>query len=370
MEIGSKITSIDGIAGKVVNFNKDDNRVTILFDNGVSTSVKVSTVKSDGVSSKSKQSVYVGEVYKTNSFGDVTVVEYVDALNVVVRFVDGIEMKTTSSRLQSGSVGHPLSGLSKAVVYENNMGFKFKLIKYHNPRSADIMWECGNISYNVIPANIKNGGIYYPNTKSVVNVGYFGFGKYKPNKGGQGSNYNERVYASWQRMIRRCYDAREQKKPSHKAYVNVKVCDEWHNFQNFAEWAEDKEDKFISGWELDKDMFGTGLIYSPDTCTLLPEEINIFLSNNYSNKISDLPEGVNEIKPKTKNSKSGYIARCHVDGKRVYLGYFETPEEAGNVYREAKELEAKRLAEKYKDVLSYAQHDKLFNFKLEDIHRK
>ena len=202
-------------------------------------------------------------------------------------------------------------------------------------------------------------------------MGYFGLGKYKPDKAGNGSTYNKRIFSSWQRMIVRCYSEAEQARPSASTYIGVKVSSEWHNFQNFCTWAEENyPDKFIEGWELDKDLFGDGKTYSPETCTLLPERLNWFLSDTYAGKIADLPEGVNYIKPATKGAKEGYIARCHVEGKRKYLGYYDNPEEAGVVYREAKEGEARRLADEYKEVLTGRQYSKLRSFKLEDIHRK
>ena len=119
-------------------------------------------------------------------------------------------------------------------------------------------------------------------------------------------------------------------------------------------------------------MFGDGWLYSPETCTLLPSKVNWFLCDGYSNKESGLPEGVNVIEPNPKypNAKVGYVARCHIKGKREYLGYFNTPKEAGDVYRKAKEKEAKRLAEEYKHLLTKEQFKRLYNFKLEDIHRK
>ena len=102
---------------------------------------------------------------------------------------------------------------------------------------------------------------------------------------------------------------------------------------------------------------------------MLPSKVNWFLSDTYR-KESGLPEGVNIISPKTPNSRVGYVARCHINGKREYLGYWATPEAAGEVYREAKEGEARRLAEEYKDLLTTRQYDKLSNFVLENIHRK
>lgn len=364
--VGYKSVSKDFIPFEIVKI--DNERCDIKFEDGFVKSYSLKSVKSLDVLRKSN--VSVGDVFKTNNHGIVEVIAYRSADDIDIVFEDGVISTTQASQLKRGNIGHPYSGLSFEKVYENRLGFKFKIKQYHTPLNVDIEWECGNTSEGVMATNIRNKRVYYPLCKDVCGVGYFGFGKYKPNKGGQGSNYNERVYASWQRMIRRCYDEKEQLKPSSKAYKGVKVCNDWHCFQNFAEWAESRFDRFIEGWELDKDMFGDGLTYSPETCTLLPEELNSFLCNKYQNKVADLPEGVNLIKPKTANSKVGYTARCCIENIRTYLGYYDSVEEAANVYRLHKEQEARRLAHKYKNVLSNEEYTKMLNFKIEDIHRK
>lgn len=316
--------------------------------------------------------VAVGDKFETTRCGVVVVISYKGYNKVTVRFEDGREKVVSSESLQRGNISHPdyKSGLKIGDEIINGDGVSGKLVSYENAQNLSIKWEDGIITSNHRASNFKKGHIYYPNYKSVCGVGYFGIGKYKPNKSGGNKNYNDRVFASWQRMIRRCYNKKEQEKPSCRAYIGVNVCEEWHNFQNFALWAEDKLEKFNKGWELDKDMFGDGWLYSPEVCCLLPERINWFLSNEYSGKSSGLPEGVNVVKPKHPNAKVGYIARCHLNSKREYLGFYDTPEQAGEAYRKAKEGEAKRIALEYKDLLTEDQFNKLYNFKLEDIHRK
>ncbi|MCP4988855.1 MAG: hypothetical protein GY928_23220 [Colwellia sp.] len=260
--------------------------------------------------------------------------------------------------------------MPEGFKFTNSQGVRGEVYCYHDPQSVDVKWEDGVVTFNHAAANIRKGALYYPNAKTVTDVGYFGIGDYIPDRNGRNGNYNKTVYRKWAHMIMRCYNPYEINKDSCRAYKDVEVCEEWKCFQNFAKWAEDHLPKFVDGFELDKDMFGTGYLYCPEYCVLLPDKVNGFLSNNYSNKSSGLPEGVNVIKPKTKNSKVGYCARCHVEGKRKYLGYYDTPEEAGEVYRLAKEAEAVRLAEEYKDLLTPVEYDKLRGFTLKDIHRK
>lgn len=72
--------------------------------------------------------------------------------------------------------------------------------------------------------------------------------------------------AVWRGMMNRCYSGR------FKSYSNVKVCDEWHNFVNFAIWYKKN---VVAGWSLDKDLFSKDeKIYSPESCCFIPQIIN------------------------------------------------------------------------------------------------
>lgn len=353
----------------VVTKYKSDGDLEVTFNNGYTCKASYSRVIKGKCSYKPQDLVKVGDRFTTNNYGDCEVIKYNSATDVVVLFDDGSVTSTYATCLRKGSVSHPTFGMLVGHKFTNSDGCVGEVVEIHSESEVSIKWFDGITTHKHRMGMIRRGSIYYPNAKTVVGVGYFGIGKYKPNKSGKNINYNPVVYRKWMKMIVRCYSEVEQKKSSCKAYIGVKVCDEWHNFQNFALWADDKLDKFIEGFELDKDMFGTGKLYCPEYCTLLPDKVNGLLSNQWSSKVADLPEGVNVIKPKTKNSKVGYCSRCHINGKREYLGYYDTPEEAGEVYRIAKENEARRLAEEYKNVLSEREYLKLKSFTLEDIHR-
>lgn len=82
-------------------------------------------------------------------------------------------------------------------------------------------------------------------------------------------NYLRRV---WYNMIQRCTNA------SHFAYKNygargVLVCEEWLSGYNpFKEWA--LSNGWVKGLQLDKDIKGNGLLYSPDTCCFVDLRTN------------------------------------------------------------------------------------------------
>lgn len=186
--------------------------------------------------------------------------------------------------------------------------------------------------------------------KSVLGVGTVGEGKYK-------SRVNNKItpaYAKWQQMMRRVYSM--DMLSTHPAYKECSVCDEWHNYQIFAEWFHRYS---ITGLELDKDILvKSNKAYSPSTCCFVPTEINkLFTSSKRSR--GDLSIGV---------SRKGSRFRSTVsDGrnKGIHLGVFDTPELAFEAYKTAKELLIKVAADKYKEILLPEVYKTLLEYKVE-----
>ena len=121
--------------------------------------------------------------------------------------------------------------------------------------------------------NINNGTIKNPYHRNIYNVGYYGEGKYK-------SSYSKgkmsEVYSDWNEMLKRSYS--EKLHIRRPTYIGCEVCEEWHNFQVFAEWAENTGSLY-KGWHLDKDLLSKGSkLYSPETCVYLPQSINSLLT--------------------------------------------------------------------------------------------
>lgn len=113
--------------------------------------------------------------------------------------------------------------------------------------------------------NLKNGSFRSPYKRTVFGVGYVGVGIY--------SRVNDPVaYVKWNSMMRRCYS--EYSKSIRGGYGNAIVCEEWHCFQNFAEWHYKN---YIDGFHLDKDLLQVGVekkVYSPNTCLYICASCN------------------------------------------------------------------------------------------------
>lgn len=149
---------------------------------------------------------------------------------------------------------------------------------------------------------------------------------------------NTPYYKAWFSMLSRCYNKRLQA-IKHKSYVGCTVCKEWLTLSNFKKWFDNPLNGYHESYHLDKDIIIKGnRIYSPTTCCFVPAEINSLFTKTNALR-GDCPIGV------VKSPHNRYIAK--VNGRRIYLGVFKTPEEAFAVYKDAKEKYVKELAEKY-----------------------
>ena len=131
-------------------------------------------------------------------------------------------------------------------------------------------------------------------------------------------------YIRWHSLLQRCYSDKYQSK--YPTYVGATVCKEWLTFSVFRSWMERQE---WAGLELDKDILSPGnKHYSPSMCCFVTQAVNSLLLNRGMDR-GDYPQGVCFF-------KGAYAARCNYRGKRNFLGYHSTPEEASLVYRKFK----------------------------------
>lgn len=219
------------------------------------------------------------------------------------------------------------------------------LIEYKDSLSCVAQFEDGT-KINCKAADFKRASIANPNFPSLCGIGYLGAPKTSEGK--------SPAILKWNGMIQRCYG----KSPRNASYQDCSVCKEWHNFQNFKKWYLGQIGCDNKGWHLDKDIICKGnKIYSPENCAIVPPEINYFLVLRQKGR-GKWPLGVI-----FHNGK--FISQMSSNGKQVVLGQFITVEEAFSAYKTAKETEAKRLAEKYKDQIDNRVYEALLNFKIE-----
>ena len=115
----------------------------------------------------------------------------------------------------------------KTGTFHKTKHGELKIIEYINAKNVAVRFvETGYVS-KTTAIDIKRGSVKDYMRPSVYGVGYLG-AKVKT----RGNDGKMAVpYIRWSKMLERCYCIKRQaKQPS---YIGSKVCDEWHNFQNF-----------------------------------------------------------------------------------------------------------------------------------------
>ena len=247
-------------------------------------------------------------------------------------------------------------------IRKSNEDYEMKIIEYN--KAIDIIVEFQDEHKAKVHTQYQaflKGEVKNPYHPSIYNIGYLGQGKYKCKE-------NKKItksYEVWRDMIKRCYDPYcLNKRPT---YIDVYVCEEWHCFQNFAEWWE--ENVYNCNNErmcLDKDILVKGnKVYSPETCIIVPERINIlFIKCNKSR--GKYPIGVSEYYNKKTNYK-GLVVKCNTLEKKEHLGYFplNRPFQAFTCYKQFKENYIKQVADEYKDLIPIKLYEALYKYEVE-----
>lgn len=229
-------------------------------------------------------------------------------------------------------------------TFKNNKGCEFKVIevaKFKNRTKYKIKF-LDNVGFEkyVILNEIKHKTVSNPYFKSIYGVGFLGEGKYK--------SYSKE-YSVWYSMFCRVYDSTYQKK--FPTYKNISICNEWHNFQNFAKWCEDNYPYNIKNirFELDKDWLQQNIedkIYSPTTCVFLPQSVNSFLTNIKASNSSNYT-GVTWM---SKINKWQVTCSIFMESKSKYLGVYSDKYEAYKVYMDFRNKNLETIKQYLKDL--------------------
>lgn len=233
------------------------------------------------------------------------------------------------------------------------MGEQAEIVSIETNRKIKIRWlDAVGCEMYTSTHQLRKGSFKNPYRPSVYGRGYQGYGLYSPEN-------NVKAHIAWQGMHQRCYDEEVHRKfPS---YAKHFVSEDWHNFQNFAEWFEEESSLIPENevWHLDKDLL-RGVGYSKETCVLLPKSINILLVKN------DTRRGSTLIGVSFEQAKGKYRARCqNGTGSAKHLGYFEKEIDAYFAYKAYKEAYIKSLADRYKTSLSQRAYEALINYEVQ-----
>lgn len=200
---------------------------------------------------------------------------------------------------------------------------------------------------------ILKGSPKNPYRPSVFGVGFVGVGKYTPTLIGEtGKKRITPEYRAWTHMLERSYYPQYHERfPS---YIGTEVCDEWLNYQTFAEWYTNQTGYNLD-WTLDKDLLSQdSKLYSPHTCTLIPSDVNGMLNvGGTANKILDLPPGISI------NKQGKYQVAIRYQGVRRHVLSFDTLAEAIRYKNHQTDIYLKLILTRYGRYIEPAILDKL-----------
>ena len=243
--------------------------------------------------------------------------------------------------------------------YENKTfdigGQEVKVVKYVNTTNILIQFPDKHITTTYLSC-INKKVVKDVMSPSVVGYGYLGVGHQKT-KDENGKDFKS--YNMWASMIRRVFLPDKDRKN------DLKICDEWLNYQEFANWfdlnyyeIEDCE-VIITNTFFNKDE----KMYSPETTIFLPRFINLLINTN-GHGDKKLPRGISYdckrfIEPYRVSFKK------YKENTKCY-GSYQTFQEAYKVLKYEKEKYIHEVADELIDVLPYKIFSELKNYKMED----
>lgn len=231
-------------------------------------------------------------------------------------------------------------------VFETKSCGNIEIIGKIDNRKYLCKFEDGVI-IEALDGNIRRGMVANPCKITAFGIGYNGIGPYQA--------HGEKSHAYWYKMMQRAYCP--EYKSAHPTYDDVTVCEEWHCFQNFAEWVCARKQYGMYGFNLDKDLIKPGnKVYCPEYCSLVPQEINKLTVRK--SRVRSIPQGVVDY-------GTYFVAKCRTEDDNLYLGTFNCPEIAGEVYRKFKKEVIVKTANKFKDQIDDLVYEALLNFEVE-----
>lgn len=304
---------------------------------------------------------------KTNKWGDtMKIIEYNSASDMIVEFQD--EWKETKQcaykEFNNGGIVNPHTYKQRiGMTNKNTQGCVMKVVDYINSSHVKIEFqddyhEIVNCTWNnFLFGTIKNHYAPY-----VCGIGMVG-AKYPTTINGK----RTKEYTAWNSMLTRCYTKSISNGENwYHRYEDVEVCDKWLLFENFYEWLHSQEnfDKWImlDRRAVDKDILIKGnKIYSPETCTLVPERVNALFVK------SDKTRGKHLIGATYKTRDNVFEAQCNVGGKEMYIGRFKDEYSAFLAYKKYKEALIKQVAQEEFNVGNITKkcYDAMMNYEVE-----
>ena len=299
-----------------------------------------------------------GKIFDTNKFGQVKVLKYTNANDLLIEFIsDGTQVRVTAGNLRKGKASNPnaksssvYDGIISKIFETNNFG-RFKVINRRDDGKFLVRFLDTSTKVYATGQRIINGAVKDPCLPNVCGVGFIGQGSFS-------AKTNPEDYNKWNALLGRCYSPKVQKKQP--SYIGCTVNERWHNFQNYCKDVQSMIGYDQEDWALDKDvLFKNNKIYGPDTCCFLPYNLNSMLVKRKAER-GEYMIGVHC----NRNLKHKYVAQCgDLDGvKDRIIGYFDTELEAFEAYKEYKEKLVRKRVRSYKEQIDKRAYKALINY--------
>ena len=232
----------------------------------------------------------------------------------------------------------------------NTRGTAMKIIAARSCSDIDVQFldEHNFIRKGCAYVNFKKGNILNPYDKTAYGVGYLGVGKYKTVET-DNPHKSTHVDRAWRNMLRRCYY--EKTSDEFRTYYGIcTVCEDWFDFQKFAEWYYSNEYHVDERLHIDKDILYPGnKVYSPETCLLVPQRINMLFVNKPNSR--GLPNGITKV-------KNEYEVKYNA----IKIGKYGTLKDACEAYEKQKDKTIKEIALEYINIIPSKVYEALMNY--------
>ena len=239
----------------------------------------------------------------------------------------------------------------------NNQGEVMFIVEYVNARDITVQFKRTGELVKCAYGNFVRGNVKSHFTPSVYGVSTTGL---EPIRNEDGEVLDS--YTCWKRMLSRCYSAKVQEK--YPTYKGCYVSEDWLYYPNFKKWYEENYYKIDNKTShLDKDILVKGnKVYSPNSCMFVPNFINTLFTKRQNDR-GAFPVGVYYDKTNKKYT-AGLSVFKDRKSVRKNLGYFNTADEAFEVYKQAKEDYIKEVADEYKDKIPVELYKAMYEYKV------
>lgn len=294
---------------------------------------------------RKKREVNLGQTLETEDYGLVEVIEVLPNDRYRVSFKNtGYEKTISREKLLKGSVTDHIAKKDHVIgsIFTTKNCGDVEIISYLGSSRFMIKFLDTGHTVETTKGDLRKGSIKDRYRPLICGVGFIGEGPYTQRK-------DSKATSIWRHMLRRCYSDKE----GFKNYFDCSVCEEWHNFQNFAAWCYTQKGFNNEGWELDKDLLVVGnREYRPNNCCFVPQRLNLLFKVH-------LPIG----RP-MKNGKFEFTYRT-VEGD-TRSKRFSDRDEGTAWWVKTKDKLVHDLAEIYKDLLDEHAYNAIIRWNLLD----